>query len=119
MLLSDLFDQLTYGELSQLEYGGVDNEGILLENYKRVVPHVNLALTELHKRFLIREEEVTIRCYDHIETYILDPKYAATTCRPEPVTPTKLIFPLSSPVCLMISLKHDLVASIGFPFVRP
>ena len=78
MYLNELFDQLTYGELSQLEYGGVDNEGITQEDHKRILPHINLALTELHKRFLIREEEVTIRCYDHIETYVLDSKYAAT-----------------------------------------
>ncbi len=78
MLLSDLFDQLTYGELSQLEYAGADNQGIMVEDHKRVIPHINLALTELHKRFLIREEEVTIRCYDHIETYVLDSKYAAS-----------------------------------------
>ena len=83
MLLSDLFDQLTYGELSQLEYGGVDDEGITVDDYKRVIPHINLALTELHKRFLIREEEVTIRCYDHIETYILDRKYAASNLESE------------------------------------
>ena len=78
MFLNELFDQLTYGELSQLEYGGVDDEGITKEDHKRIIPHINLALTELHKRFLIREEEVTIRCYDHIETYVLDTKYAAT-----------------------------------------
>jgi len=78
MFLNELFDQLTYGELSQLEYGGVDDEGITQKDYKRIIPHINLALTELHKRFLIREEEVTIRCYDHIETYVLDSKYAAT-----------------------------------------
>ena len=78
MLLSDLFEQLTYGELSQLEYSGVDDEGFTVNDYKRVIPHINLGLTELHKRFLLREEEVTIRCYDHIETYILDSKYAAS-----------------------------------------
>lgn len=78
MLLSDVFDQLTYGELSQLEMGQSDEEGITVNEHKRIIPHINLALTELHKRFLIREEEVTIRCWDHIETYILDSKYAAS-----------------------------------------
>lgn len=78
MFLTELFDQLTYGELSQFEFTGSDEEGITVDDYKRIVPHINMALTELHKRFLIREEEVTIRCYDHIETYILDSKYAAS-----------------------------------------
>jgi len=81
MLLSDLFDQLAYGELSALEMGGADDEGIIIEQHKRIVPHINLGLTELHKRFLLREEEVTIRCQDHIETYVLTPRYAATNTK--------------------------------------
>jgi len=81
MILSDLFDQLTYGELSQLDMAGADDNGFVVENHKRIIPHINLALTELHKRFIIREEEVTIRCWDHIETYILHPDYAASNLR--------------------------------------
>ncbi len=84
MLLSEIFDQLTYGELTQLELAGANEEGILVENHKRIIPHVNLALTELHKRFLIREEEVTVRCWDHIETYPLEMKYAETSNSSEP-----------------------------------
>jgi len=78
MLLSELFDQLTYGELSQLEYSGADNQGLLIEDHKRIIPHINLALTELYKRFPLRKEEVIIHCQDHIQTYYLTYKYAAT-----------------------------------------
>jgi len=78
MLLSDLFDQLTYGELSQLELGGVDDEGIMADDHKRIIPHINLGLTEIYKRFLINTKEVHINCFDHIETYILDSKYAVS-----------------------------------------
>jgi len=85
MLLSDLFDQLTYGELSQLEMGGVDEVGIESKDYKRIIPHINLALTELHKRFLIRKEEVVLDCFDHIEDYTLHSRFAVTnTASPEP-----------------------------------
>ncbi len=78
MLLSDIFDQLTYGELSQLEYGGVDDEGITVNEHKRIIPHINLALTEIHKRFKLRTEEIILHCEDHIETYHLTYEYAAT-----------------------------------------
>jgi hypothetical protein len=78
MLLSDLLDQLTYGELTQLEYGGVDDEGMVSDNYKRVIPHINLGLSELHKRFLLRAEEIIIDCEDHISTYHLTREYART-----------------------------------------
>lgn len=78
MLLSDLFDQLTYGELSNFEYSGADEQGITYENHHRIIPHINLGLTELHKRFLLRTEEVIIHCEDHIQTYHLTSEYAQT-----------------------------------------
>jgi len=81
MLLSDLFDQLTYGELSQLEYSGVDDEGFMVDDYKRIIPHINLGLTELHKRFLIRTEELHLDNLDHIQIYHLVYDYAYTNTK--------------------------------------
>jgi len=78
MLLSDLFDQFTYGELSQLELAGVDDSGITVDNHKRIIPHVNLAITELHKRFCLKKEELHLACVDHIQMYHLTKEYAAT-----------------------------------------
>jgi len=78
MLLSDLFDQLTYGELSSINYGGVDDEGITFEDFKRVVPHINLGLTELYKRFPLLLQEVIVRQYDQIQTYVLHSRFAVT-----------------------------------------
>ena len=78
MLLSDLFEQLTVGELSQMSLSGIDSLGVDECNYPRIVPHIQLGLTELYKRFPIKKEEVIVQQYDHIVNYILDSKYAIT-----------------------------------------
>lgn len=78
MRLSDVFDQLTAGELSQLNMGGIDNIGIQPCDYPKVVPHINLGLAELFKRFSLRRQEVVVQQYDEIQTYYLDSKYAQT-----------------------------------------
>lgn len=83
MKLSELFDQLTYGELYSLEYGGTDELGITQDNYKRVVPHVNLGLAELYKRLPLRLQEVIVQQHDHIQKYWLLPKYAVTNMESE------------------------------------
>lgn len=78
MYLSEIFDQLTHGEMSQIALGGANASGIIEADYPKVLAHINLALTELHKRFLIKEGSVTVQQYDHIQTYKLDRKYAET-----------------------------------------
>lgn len=71
MLLQEIFDQLTYGELSQLSIGGGEAGVIKLSNYKRIVPHINLALTALHKRFNIKESNVTFILQPNGYSYLL------------------------------------------------
>jgi len=83
MLLSDIFDQLSYGELSHLAVGSAEDGGIVLEDQKRLMPHINLGLIELHKRFPLRFDEVIIRQYEHIDTYVLNIKYAASNLKSE------------------------------------
>lgn len=76
MYLSEIFDQLTYGELSQIALGGANESGILPADYPKVIAHVNLALTEIHKRFRIKDGYSTIQQFDHIQKYELNSKYA-------------------------------------------
>lgn len=78
MLLSDLFEQLSAGEMSQLSKGGPHTHGVQPENYYKVIPHINLALIEIYKRFPLKLSEVIIQQYDHIQTYYLRSKYAET-----------------------------------------
>ena len=60
MKLSEIFEQLTYGELSQLDIGGADQGEIAEENYKSVVAHINLGLTSLFKRFSLKQVTLPI-----------------------------------------------------------
>jgi hypothetical protein len=79
MKLQDIFDQLTYGELSQISLGGNDeNYGIHAENYERIVPHLNMGLADLHKRFPLKTATVVIEQHVEISTYYLDLKYAVS-----------------------------------------
>lgn len=58
MTLQDLFDQLAVGELSQV---AVSEGGTIgLENQKKLLPQINLGILELHKRFPLREQTITV-----------------------------------------------------------
>lgn len=76
MKLSDIFDSLTYGELSQIALGGATENGINEHNYTRILTHINLGLTELHKRFLLKQREVTLQLSPDRLMYVLDKTYA-------------------------------------------
>lgn len=78
MKLSDILEQLTYGELSQLNMGGWSGNEVRQEDLAKVVSHINMGLLELHKRFWLRSSDVIIQLYDHIQTYTLDRRYAIT-----------------------------------------
>lgn len=74
MNLKMIFDLLSHSELSQVSIGGTN--GIDESNWERVLSAVNLGLTELHKRFLLREEEVVLQMQPNQVRYLLDVKYA-------------------------------------------
>lgn len=89
MYLSELFDQLTYGELSQLAMGGINDIGIQPCDYPRVLPHINLALIELYKRFPLKVGQVLIQQDETIQSYHLNYKYAQSNT--ESLEPIKYI----------------------------
>jgi hypothetical protein len=79
MRLNDLIDQLNYGELKHVKLGKETDD------LPELLAHVHLGLIDLHTRFLLRTNDVIVQCYDHIETYTLDRRYAATNkLSPEP-----------------------------------
>lgn len=95
MKLRAIFDQLSAGELSQISLGGDMLGEIAESNYPKITSHVNLALTELHKRFMIKEGTVLLALQTGLTTYVLDRKYAVSnTASTEPV---KYISDASSP----------------------
>lgn len=77
MNLQEIFDHLSGSELSQMSLGGGE-EGINEGNWERVLNAVNLGLTELHKRFLLREGRVTVAMQPGLRTYLLDQKHAVS-----------------------------------------
>ena len=73
MKLRDIFTQLTYGELSQVNLGGAAAGAISEENYPAVVSHINLGMTALHSRFALKEGTVSIPLVSGKYTYALPP----------------------------------------------
>jgi len=82
MNLYNVFTALTYGELKQLKLGNFVPENAESapdpKSYAALMSDINLGLTELHKRLFLRSEELYVQQYEHIETYVLTWKYAAT-----------------------------------------
>lgn len=73
MKLIEIFDQLTYGELSNVALGGMnDGFGIKESDYEKIAVHVNLGLLELHKRFHLKEPMVTIPVVPDQEEYTIN-----------------------------------------------
>lgn len=72
MKLQEIFDQLTYGELSQLSIGGSEQGEISEANYPRVLAHINLGLTELYKRFNLKEKRLVVPLQRNADVYQLN-----------------------------------------------
>ena len=86
MKLSEIFSQLTFGELSQLALGGGEDGEIPESKYEQVLFHVNLGLTDLYKRFPLKEGRITVQLQPGRITYPLTSAYAVSTRRSkEPV----------------------------------
>jgi len=79
MLLSNIFDNLTFGELGSLYMGGLDDDGqIERKFFPQIINHINSGLDALYARFPIKTDQVVIKQYSHIERYILDSRFAQT-----------------------------------------
>lgn len=78
MKLKEIFDQLTYGELSQLSLGGGDAGAINPTNYDRILAHINLGLTALHKRFNLKEQSFVLELQPNQTTYPIHSRFAVT-----------------------------------------
>mgnify|MGYP000368513602 CR=1 FL=1 len=80
MKLREVFEMLQYGELANVSISGnIDEEvGIRTEDYPLLISHINLALTDLHTKFNLKEKEVIIQQYEDLPYYELDSKYAVS-----------------------------------------
>lgn len=73
MKLREIFDQLTYGELSQLSIGGGEAGEIAESDWPKLVAHVNLGLNALYRRFLLKIGTTTLPLIADQEYYTLTP----------------------------------------------
>lgn len=78
MNLADVLEQLSHGEFRSTALGGSQASGILPADYSKVIPLINLGLTELYKRFSIRTKTVIIQQVENISTYYLHQDHAVT-----------------------------------------
>ena len=89
MKLLTIFNQLSYGELSQLALGNSEGAGIQRTDWPMLIDHINIGLLELHKRFDIKRKNLVIEQYEQIQLYILDRRFAKTNV--ESLEPIKYI----------------------------
>lgn len=76
MKLSEIFNQLTTGELSQLHIGDASNGLVREEDYPKLVNHVNLGLAALYRRFPIKEGRINLILQPGQTSYTLVSGYA-------------------------------------------
>mgnify|MGYP001111559018 CR=1 FL=1 len=74
--LSDVFNELSYGELAHHFIGGKPTDGIAAEHWPEIISHINHGLTALYSRFPLKYCEAIIQQYEDIQTYYLRSKYA-------------------------------------------
>lgn len=79
MLLREIFELLTYGELANTILGGDDTQSAIpADKYNQIIPAINAALDALHARFELRFNSVMIQQKDQVFTYVIDAKNAGT-----------------------------------------
>lgn len=72
MKLSDVFAQLSFGELSQLSIGGEGSGVVNPNNYDALIAHVNMGLLSLYRRFPLKEGQLSFQLEAGRVTYPMD-----------------------------------------------
>jgi len=84
MTLQDIFDDLAFGELSQLAVGSQNRDipstdpQICESDRPGIIRHINLGLNALYKRFRLAEKSVEILLQENKSSYILNSRFAQT-----------------------------------------
>ena len=79
MLITEIFEHLAQGELRHLSLGGMDDGGILRHNYDKILPHLNMGITEIYKRLPSENKSVDVQCELGILTYHLNKMYSQSS----------------------------------------
>jgi hypothetical protein len=78
MKVREVFDQLRYGELSQLSLPVAANGSIAKSEYPKLLAHLSLGLTALYKRFALKEGRVWLALQPNQGLYVITSAYAVT-----------------------------------------
>jgi hypothetical protein len=81
MLVQEVFDALRHGELSQLAIATSDDGNIPREKYPALLSHLQLGLTALYRRFLLREGRMRLVMIPGVTDYQLTREYAQSNSR--------------------------------------
>ena len=82
MLVSDLFQTLSFGELSNLSMSSGGGGTIADSKKPQVLQFINAALLRLHSRFVLRENSLILQQDTTIRNYRLSSKFAVTAVSP-------------------------------------
>lgn len=81
MKLQEVFDQFTYGELSQVNIGGGANGEISEDNWRSMATLINLGLTAIYKRFNLKTGELVLRVLPGEYVYLLQSRFAVSNTK--------------------------------------
>ena len=82
MNVGDLFERLSYGELSNLTIGMEGAGAVSVDGQPRIVGFANKALTLLHSRFTQRIDEAVIEMREGVQRYVLASRFAVSHTTP-------------------------------------
>ena len=75
MLLSDVYNQLSYGELAHVfaSTRKKNDTGIEPEAFEKLFPLIQIGLTDLHSRMYLREGSIQVPLVSGTTRYVIDP----------------------------------------------
>lgn len=97
MKISELFSQLSYGELSNLSIGNDGSGAISSEHYAKITHHTQKVLTNLYSRFMHKKDYYVLKLDESITKYMIDPLYAVSDTTPLNTKPRYIIDTVEEP----------------------
>lgn len=112
MKISQLFSQLSYGELSNLTIGDDGSGNIAEQHYPKLIYHAQQALTNLYSRFANRKAYIVVQQDELVQKYRIHPLYAVTDTTPNNTAPRHIIdteqSPFTTPIIKILSIRKIL-----------
>lgn len=76
MKLSVIVNQLSNGELRNVNLGGNLQKGVTPYNYPEIISHINMGLLDLYTRFPLKLREVFVQQFAEVQFYKISSNYA-------------------------------------------